>query len=228
MSTRPKTRRELAARIDHTLLRPDASASEIEALCRDCVPHGFAAVCVAPCWVDLAVRQLAGTPSPAAVAAVVGFPHGNTLPAIKAAEAKRVAELGAREVDMVMNVGWFLDGRLQDVRDDIEGVVLAARAAGASAKVILETGFLAPDQIGQAARLAADAGAAFVKTSTGFGPRGASPDDVKLMKAAVGEAVGIKAAGGIRTLEQALALLSAGATRLGCSSSVAIVEAMPG
>ena len=214
----------LASRIDHTLLRADATEPQIRRLCDEALEHGFAAVCVNSRWIGLVATLLRG--SATAACSVVGFPLGAMLAPAKAVEAALAFEAGARELDMVLDLGAMLSGDDAAVRSDIEGVVAAAPAA--RVKVILETGLLDAAGIQRACVLAAEAGAHFVKTSSGFGPRGASVEDVRLMRAAVGDALGVKASGGIRDRRSALALVEAGADRLGSSSGVAIVgEADP-
>jgi deoxyribose-phosphate aldolase len=213
----------LAALIDHSVLKPDATAADVPRACAEVRKHGIYAVCVAPVWVESAVRALGDT---ARVVAVIGFPHGNTLPEAKANEAWLALAAGASELDMVVQIGALKSGEPTVVSSDIEGVVDAARAHGALVKVILETALLTEEEKLLACRLAEDAGAHFVKTSTGFGPGGATAEDVALLRRAVGERLGVKAAGGIRTLDQALVLLRAGATRLGTSASVSILEAL--
>jgi deoxyribose-phosphate aldolase len=216
----------LAAMIDQTLLKPTAgyrTGSEWMERNRDV---GFATLCVSPFLVPLAAQLLAG--SCTKVCAVVGFPLGYSLTETKVEEARQLLELGASEIDMVMNVGVFLDGDTQLVVDDIAAVASAVcnatRAAGIL-KVILETGHLTPEQVAQAAKLAARAGADYVKTSTGFGPRGASVEDVRIMHEAVGPDVRVKAAGSIRDLPTALAMIEAGASRIGTSSGLEILAA---
>jgi deoxyribose-phosphate aldolase len=215
---------ELAKRIDHTLLRADATSSQIGTLCREAIDHGFATVCVAPSWVELVARLLSTTPA-VRVATVVGFPHGDTLSQVKSFEARCVLEAGAHEVDMVMAVGALRSGDRRHVLSDIRGVVLAARRfEGALVKVILETGLLDDAQKRIACELALEAGADFVKTSTGFGPAGATVLDVALFREVVGDRMQIKAAGGIRDLATARAMLAAGADRIGASASVRILD----
>jgi deoxyribose-phosphate aldolase len=211
--------RKLAARIDHTLLRPEADAREIDRLCVEALRFGFAAVCVQPVWVARAARTLAG--SRVAVASVVAFPHGANVTAIKVAEAVRARDDGATELDVVANLGAIRAGDDAAVRDEIAAIVSATR--GAALKVILETTFWSPDRIAVAARAAVAGGAAFVKTSTGFLAGGATEDAVRTLRAAVGPAIGVKASGGIRTRAQALAMVAAGASRVGASASVSIV-----
>jgi len=214
---------EMAALIDHTVLKPEATQDQVEKLCAEAREYTFATVCVAPTWTALAASLLKGTP--VGVATVVGFPHGNTLSQVKAIETTMVVEAGATEVDMVLNVGALKDGNEDLVRADIKAVVEAAEAAGgAGVKVIFETALLTDAQKATACRLSEEAGADFVKTSTGFASGGATTADIALMRGAVGDRLGVKASGGIRDLATALAMVEAGASRLGCSASVAIVE----
>lgn len=226
MNVRPAwTREALAARIDHTLLRPEATPGDIDRLCEEALRYGCAAVCVNPVYVARAVARLAGTP--VKVATVVGFPLGASLTATKVAEATLALGQGAREIDMVLPIGLLKAGEIHAVRADLQAVVAVCHAAGALCKVILETALLTAEEKVLAARLAVEAGADFVKTSTGFGPGGATVEDVALLRRAVGPSIGVKAAGGIRTAEQAIAMLEAGADRLGTSATVAILEALP-
>lgn len=212
----------LARYIDHTLLKPEATPRQIQALCQAAREYGFAAVCVPPAYVALAADLLADTP--VAVATVCGFPLGNTSTTAKVYETIQALHDGAREIDMVMAIGLLKAGRDDRVYQDIAAVVEVVHPAGARVKVILETGLLTPEEIVRACRLAQAAGADFVKTSTGFGPRGATEADVRLMRQAVGPEMGVKAAGGIRTYQQALALIQAGATRLGTSAGHRLME----
>jgi deoxyribose-phosphate aldolase len=213
----------IAALIDHTILKPDATRAEILKICREARHYGFASVCVNPYWVPLVRAELAG--SPVKVCSVVGFPLGATSAESKAAEAAIAVRDGAREVDMVMNVGALKSGDQDAVKADIQGVVKAAHQAGAIVKVILETALLDDNQKAIACVLAKAAGADFVKTSTGFGPSGATVHDIALMRQSVGPQMGVKASGGIRTLQDLEAMTAAGATRIGASASVKIVEA---
>ncbi len=213
---------ELARTIDHTLLRPEAGPEAIDTLCREAMQWGFAAVCVNPCWVPRAARLLDG--SGVAVATVCSFPLGAGLPEAKAAEAAAAVAAGAAEVDMVLNIGLARSGLWDEVERDVAGVVRAAAGGGALVKVILECGLLQDDQKQEAARRAVAAGAAFVKTSTGFLAGGATVHDVALLKRVVEGRAQVKASGGIRSLGQARAMLAAGASRLGTSSGVAIME----
>ena len=217
------TRSQLAAFIDHTVLKPDSVDSDIIKLCEEAAHHGFAAVCVAPIWVPLAAKILNG--SSVKVATVCGFPHGDTLSSAKAAETGLAIEAGAREVDMVIAIGVARQNFWDYLRDDIAAVVEAARGE-ATVKVILENAYLTREQIVQACLAAKAAGADYVKTSTGFATSGAKIEDVRLMRETVGPEMGVKAAGGIRDLETALAMIEAGATRLGCSASIAILDAL--
>jgi len=212
----------LAAAIDHTLLKPEATAAQVVRLCDEAKAFGFAAVCVNPCHIALVAQTLREAPQVRACS-VVGFPLGASHSRIKAAEAQQAVADGAREIDMVLAVGALKDGRHDLVEADIRAVVAAAGEAWV--KVIIETCLLTDEEKLAACKLAQRAGARFVKTSTGFGAAGATAADVRLMRAAVGDAMGVKASGGIRTLAQALEMLAAGATRLGTSSGVAIVEA---
>lgn len=221
----PLTRAELARLIDHTLLKPEATPAQIERLCAEARAHGFASVCVNPTHVRLAARLLRG--SGVAVCSVVGFPLGAGLPQVKAFEAAEVVRLGAGEVDMVLNIGALKAGDHALVLRDIRAVVRAGRAGGALVKVILETCLLTDDEKRAACRLAQQARADFVKTSTGFSTGGATVADVALMRAAVGPKMGVKAAGGIRSLAEAQAMVAAGATRLGTSAGVALLQDAP-
>lgn len=211
----------LARIIDHTLLRPDAVEAEIAELCATARRYAFRTVCVQPVFVAQAARALAGTG--VGVSAVVAFPHGASVTEIKVAEARRARADGATELDLVANLGWIRAGQLAAVKDEVAAVVAAA--AGAPVKVILETALLAGDdgRKVEAARAAVAGGAAFVKTSTGFGPGGATASDVSLLRLALGPSVGIKASGGVRTRAEALALVAAGADRIGASASVDLV-----
>jgi len=219
------TREALAARIDHTLLRPEATPADIDRVCEEAVRYGCAAVCVNPIYVARAAERLAGTP--VKVATVVGFPLGASLTAVRVAEASLALAQGAQELDIVLPIGLFRAGAIEAVRADLQAIIAVAHAAEAVCKVILETALLRPEEKIRAARLAVEAGADFVKTSTGFGPGGATVEDVALLRQAVGPTIGVKASGGIRTAEQAIALIEAGATRLGTSATVAILEALP-
>jgi deoxyribose-phosphate aldolase len=215
--------REIAALIDHTLLKPQATAADIRRLCQEARQYGFATVCVNPYWVALAAAELAG--SSVQVAAVAGFPLGANTTPIKVAETEEVIAAGAREVDMVLNIGELCAGNHNAVAADIAAVVTAAHTRGAIVKVIFETALLNDDQKTAACALSQQTGADFVKTSTGFSTHGATVHDVELMRRAVGPEMGVKASGGIRTLEDLEAMRAAGANRIGTSSGVQIVEA---
>lgn len=219
------TRSQLAAFIDHTVLKPETLASDVERLCHEARQHGFVAVCIAPIWVPLAAKILAG--SEVKVATVCGFPHGDTLSGTKASETTQVIDAGASEVDMVISVGAARAGDWNYVRDEVEAVVEAANSE-VLVKVILENAYLTREQIIAACRAAQEAGADFVKTSTGFAASGAKTEDVLLMRETVGLSMGVKAAGGIRDLKTALAMIEAGANRLGCSASIAILDELSG
>ena len=216
----------VARLIDHTLLRPDASREEIVRVCGEARKYGFASVCINPYWVALAVRELAG--SPVRVCTVVGFPLGATTTESKVCESEAALRVGAQEIDMVINVGALKSGDHEAVKQDIHSVAEAAHRGGAILKVILETALLDDNQKAVASTLAKLAGADFVKTSTGFGGGGATTHDVALMRKVVGPDLGVKASGGIRTLEDLKAMTVAGATRIGASASVKIVEATAG
>lgn len=213
----------IAALIDHTLLKPDATESDIRRLCDEALKYNFASVCVNPYWVPLVAGLLAG--SPVKVCTVVGFPLGATLTESKRAETEAAVRCGANEIDMVLNVGALRSGDSERVKQDIAAVVGVAHTGGATVKVILETALLDDNQKALACTLAKLAGADFVKTSTGFGPHGATVHDVALMRRVVGPELGVKASGGIRTLDDLKQMAEAGATRIGASASVKIVEA---
>ena len=219
-------RETLAGAIDQTLLKPTVGAAQAKEWMQKSANQGFASLCVSPFLVPVASRILAE--SATVVCSVCGFPLGYMETASKAAEAARLVQLGCVEVDMVMNVAALLEGSEAYVRQDVRAVVDAvheASAGSALVKVILETGYLDTEQVVTASCLAVEAGAQFVKTSTGFGPRGASIEDVRLMREAVGPVIGVKAAGGIRDLSTALAMLDAGASRIGTSSGIEILDA---
>jgi deoxyribose-phosphate aldolase len=212
---------DLARYIDHTLLKPDASAEDIDRLCAEAAEHRFASVCINPFWVTRAAANLKGTGIP--VASVIGFPFGATLAEIKAHEARRVIRAGAREIDMVINIGALKSGMHDVVRDDIAQVSDACHESGALNKVILETALLTDREKVIASRLAKEAKADFVKTSTGYASGGATVFDVALMREAVGPRMGVKASGGIRTRDDVEEMIAAGATRIGASAGVKIV-----
>jgi deoxyribose-phosphate aldolase len=213
---------EIAGMIDHTLLKPESTGSQIEVLCAEAREHGFATVCVNPTWVALCARLLRGFPT--RVCTVAGFPLGATLPEVKADEAARVIADGASEVDMVINLGALRSGDYRLVERDVAGVAEACRRGGAVSKVIIEAALLNDDEKVRACVLSRAAGADFVKTSTGFGPGGATAADVALMRRVVGPGMGVKAAGGVRDLQSARAMIEAGADRIGASVGVKIVD----
>lgn len=215
------TREQLASRIDHTLLKAEATPEDVSALCGQALRYKFASVCVNPCHVSMCAELLMD--SGVMVCAVAGFPLGAASTAAKAFEARRAVSDGAREIDMVINIGWLKAGRLDDVLADIEAVVKAS--APAAVKVIIETCLLTDGEKRIACELCRKAGAAFVKTSTGMNKAGATAPDVRLMKEA-SCGLKVKAAGGIRTTADALAMLEAGADRIGCSASAAVVDGL--
>src|SRR5205823_5748376 len=212
----------VASMIDHTLLKPDATRQQIEELCREAAQFKFATVCVNPTWVAVCARLLQG--SGVLVCSVVGFPLGATTADVKGYETQRAIFDGAREIDTVINVGALKSGDLHVVEKDIEAVVAPCRACGALSKVIIEAALLTDDEKVTACQLAKAAGADYVKTSTGFGPGGATAADVALMRRVVGAEMGVKAAGGVRDLESVKAMIAAGATRVGASAGVKIVQ----
>jgi deoxyribose-phosphate aldolase len=212
----------VAGMIDHTLLKPDATRKDIETLCREAAEYKFASVCINPTWVALCAKLLSGAPT--VVCSVVGFPLGATTPDTKHYETRRAIFDGAREIDMVINVGALKSGDLRVVERDIEAVTSPCREGGAISKVIIEAALLTDEEKITACTLAKAAGADFVKTSTGFGPGGATVADVALMRRAVGDEMGVKAAGGVRDLEGLKAMVAAGATRIGASAGVRIVQ----
>jgi deoxyribose-phosphate aldolase len=217
-------RAELAQRIDHTLLGPKATREGVETLCQEALEVGAASVCVDPCFAGVAHEIVKG--SPVKVCIVIGFPSGMTTSEAKAFEAKQAMDAGAEELDMVVNVGALTSGDHDTVRRDIEAVCRVAHAARpkATVKVILETALLSDDEKVAGAKITKEAGADFVKTSTGFGPGGATVEDVALLRKTVGNDTGVKAAGGIRDYETAIAMLDAGATRIGASRTLAILD----
>jgi deoxyribose-phosphate aldolase len=212
----------VASLIDHTLLKPEATASDIRKLCAEARQYEFASVCVNSYWVSFAAGELKG--SAVKVCTVVGFPLGATTTAAKVAEAIEAIRCGAQEIDMVQNIGELRAGNLEAVEADIRSVVDVVHAAGAIVKVIIETALLTKEQKVAACAAAKVAGADFVKTSTGFSSTGATAEDVALMRKTVGDEMGVKASGGIRTLEDFRKLVAAGASRIGASASVAIVQ----
>ncbi|MCY8371590.1 deoxyribose-phosphate aldolase [Bacillus haynesii] len=215
--------KQIARMIDHTVLKPDTVKSEIEALCKEAQEYGFASVCVNPCWVKLCAELLKD--SEVKVCTVIGFPLGATSPETKAFETKQAIADGAGEVDMVINIGALKDRDTGTVEHDIRAVTDAADGK-ALVKVIIETSLLTDEEKRLACELAVKAGADFVKTSTGFSGGGATVQDIKLMRDAVGPDIGVKASGGVRDKESALAMIEAGATRIGASAGVSIVKGL--
>ena len=213
----------IALLIDHTLLKPEATDADIRKLCAEARHYGFASVCVNPCWVPVAAEELTG--AGVNVCTVVGFPLGANATEVKSFETGVAMAEGALEIDMVLNIVALRSGWADAVREDIIAVVDTAHLGGAIVKVILETALLTDEQKVEACRLALAAGADFVKTSTGFAASGATVEDVALMRRVVGLAMGVKASGGVRTLEDLRKMVAAGATRIGTSSGIKIVEA---
>jgi len=213
--------RDIAAMIDHTLLKPQATDTDIRRLCQEARQYQFVAVCVNPYWVPLAAAELSG--SAVRVAAVAGFPLGANTTEIKVKEAETAIAAGAHEVDMVLNIGELCGGNIDAVQRDIAAVVAASHSRGALVKVIFETALLTDEQKTAACHLSKDAGADFVKTSTGFSTNGATVADVALMRGIVGPVIGVKASGGVRTLDDLRAMHAAGANRIGTSAGVQIM-----
>jgi len=222
MQTPNEQARQLAQMIDHTLLKADATYEQVETLCREAVECGFKSICVHPIHVSRCVTALHG--SPVRVCTVAGFPLGTNTSGAKAFEAQEAVDLGAIEIDMVMNVGALKSNDWQAVERDIAGVATVCHAAGGVCKVIIETCLLSNAEKVTACQVSQAAGADFVKTSTGFSTDGATPEDVRLMRATVGSAMGVKAAGGIRSYKTAAAMVDAGANRIGTSASVNIIK----
>jgi len=219
------SKKQLAKMIDYTQIKPTATKNDIEKLCKEAEKYGFGCVCVNSMYVSLANQLLKGTD--VKVCSTVGFPFGATLPEVKAFEAKKAMERGAQEIDMVINIGALKSGDHGTVKKDIETVVNVKRShSDLVVKVIIETGYLTTQEKIMACRLAKEAGADFVKTSTGL-VGGATVEDVKLMRKTVGKNMGVKAAGGIRTFKEALTMIEAGANRIGTSTGVAIIEGFP-
>lgn len=213
-------RKDIAELIDHTLLRPDASYLDIKRLCEEALQFGFYSVCINPCFIKMAKELLKD--SNVRVATVIGFPLGMTLTEVKVYEAMNASLLGADEIDIVINIGALKSGDWETVRKDISDVIMATK--GLIHKTIIETCYLDDNEKRRAVEIALEVGSEFIKTSTGFGPLGARVRDIRLIKSIVGDAAGIKAAGGIRTLKQVLSMLKAGATRIGTSAGVRIVR----
>lgn len=220
------TAHDWASLIDHTLLKPEAAESDIKKLCSEAIQFGFASVCVNPSWVKKAAEFLRGSTVP--VCTVIGFPLGATLPDVKAYEARRSIFNGAREVDMVINVGALKSGDDCAVEDDIRHVAEAAHENGVLLKVIIETALLTDEEKIRACLASKNAGADFVKTSTGFAKGGATADDVALMRRTVGSSLGVKASGGVKGIDDARAMFEAGATRIGASVGVKIAQEVSG
>jgi deoxyribose-phosphate aldolase len=214
----------LAALLDHTLLRPEATRGQVIRLAEEAAEHRFACAMVNPAWVPEVLSVLQGTGI--ATGTVIGFPLGASLTETKAAEARALAACGVHDLDMVINIGWLRSRLDLAVAEDIAAVVEAAHSAGAIAKVILETCLLTDEEKRHGAQLAVEVGADFLKTSTGFSTHGATPSDVALLRGIAGASVGVKASGGIRSLADARTMVAAGANRIGASASVAIVEAL--
>jgi deoxyribose-phosphate aldolase len=217
---------DLAKTIDHTLLKPDATQDQIAQLCFEARKYGFASVCVNPTWVELCAKLLEG--SSVRVCSVIGFPLGATMPEVKAFETQDAIDHGASEIDMVINIGALKARDLDLVARDIRGVVTTAHAGNAIVKVIIEAVLLSDEEKTIACLLAKEAGADFVKTSTGFASGGATVHDVELMRKAVGPEMGVKAAGGVRTYEDAEKMIKAGATRIGASAGIKIMQGPSG
>jgi len=220
------TAHDWASLVDHTLLKPDASESDVRKLCQEAVQYGFASVCVNPSWVKKACEFLRGSNVP--VCTVIGFPLGATLSDVKAFEARRAIFNGAREVDMVINIGALKSGDDCTVEDDIRSVVGAAHENAVLCKVIIETALLTDEEKVRACLASKNAGADFVKTSTGFAKGGATVEDVALMRRVVGSELGVKASGGVKGIEDAKAMVAAGATRIGASVGVKIAQEASG
>jgi deoxyribose-phosphate aldolase len=216
------TERQIAKTIDHSLLRPELDDAFVEAGCRLALEYDVASVCVRPLDVRRAAAILAGSDVP--VGTVVGFPHGSSTTATKVFEARRALEDGARELDMVIDIGALKSGRDEDVRADIAAVVAVGHDAGAIVKVILENAYLSDDEKVRGSWLTEAAGADFVKTSTGFAPGGATHEDLALMRRTVSPRVQVKAAGGVRTLDALIAVMNLGVTRVGATATKAIID----
>ncbi|NQT41480.1 MAG: deoxyribose-phosphate aldolase [Planctomycetes bacterium] len=219
------TRKEVAATLDHAVLKPFATDSDVTEGCTMCREREVAAICVRPTDVPLAAKILAG--SKVAPAAVIGFPHGSNRAEVKALESKLAIEDGATELDMVMNVGKFLSGDYDLVQRDIEAVVAEAKPKNVCVKVILESCYLSPEQIAKACKIAEAAGADYVKTSTGFGDGPATPEAIDIMIKTVGQTMGVKASGGVRDYETAVGYLKQGCKRLGVASTVVLLDGAP-
>ncbi|ADV82685.1 deoxyribose-phosphate aldolase [Terriglobus saanensis] len=218
--------RSLAAVLDHTLLKADATRTQVEKICAEAAEYRFACAMINPFWTEVAISALKGTGVPVGV--VVGFPLGASLPSSKLDEADRVTKIGAHDVDMVLNIGALKSEDFKTVKIEIAQIASLVHDRGAILKVILETCLLTFEEKLRASEIAISAGADFIKTSTGFSTGGATADDIQLMRGVAGTRAGVKASGGIRTLEDARAMLAAGATRIGASASVRIVHELSG
>jgi deoxyribose-phosphate aldolase len=216
------TAKEVAATIDHAVLKPMQTEQDVIKNAQMCIKRGVKSMCVRPCDVALTAKQLKG--SGIDVSVVIGFPHGSNRSETKALEAKLAIQDGAKELDMVMNIGKFLSGNHDYVKKDIEAVVAEAKKAGALVKVILETCYLSKEQVATACKIAEAAGADFVKTSTGFGDGPATPEVIDIMIKTVGKTMGVKASGGIRSWDTAVGYLNQGCTRLGVGSTEAVLD----
>jgi deoxyribose-phosphate aldolase len=213
---------KIREKIDYTILHPNATYGDIEEFIKNAINYGFLRVFISQFYVPLAVKLLKGTGI--AVGSVVGFPFGSSLPCIKSFECEKVIGAGAKEIDMVINIAALKNGDLTTVRRDIKSVVSAAKRNGIGVKAIIETCYLTDEEKITACKAAVETGVKFVKTSTGYGPKGATIEDVKLMRDVVGDKIGVKASGGIRTAKDAIALIKAGADRIGTSSGPAIIN----
>lgn len=211
---------KLARYFDHTILKPTATPEDVKKICNEAKVYNFASVCVNPCYVDLTVKELAG--SEVKTCTVIGFPLGAETTSLKASSAKSAVESGAEEIDMVINIGMLKSGDFEYVKNDISSVIKASR--GKTVKVIIETCYLTEEEKIRACKLAKTAGAGFVKTSTGFGSGGATKEDVALMKKIAGNDMQVKASGGIRELKTVMEMIEAGADRIGASASVSIIK----
>jgi deoxyribose-phosphate aldolase len=216
------TVKEVAAKIDHAVLKPDQTEQDVRDNAQMCIEHGVASMCVRPCDVKLTAELLKG--SPVMVSCVLSFPHGADATPVKAFQAKQAIEDGVQEIDMVMNIGQFLSGNYDAVREDIKAVVDVAHASDVKVKVIQESGFLTMEQVAKACELSYEAGADFVKTSTGFNSGPATPEIIDVMIKTVGDRMEVKPSGGIRDWETAVAFLDQGADRLGVGSTAAVLE----
>jgi len=219
------TRKEVAKTIDHAVLKPFATDADIIAGCKMCAERGVGCFCVRPTDVPLAVKELEG--SDTVVSAVIGFPHGSNKPEVKTMEANTAIKEGAKELDMVMNIGKFMSGDYDFVQKDIEAVVAVAKPKNVIVKVILETCYLDDEQVAKACKICEASGADFVKTSTGFGDGPATPEVIDIMMKTVGDTMGVKASGGVRSYETAVGYLKQGCTRLGVASTEAVLDGAP-